>query len=1032
MIIEQLKGVPSSRRIAAALLPVMFTASCVAKQSVIPIKGVTANMSAGAQVEYLDRGLVVIPSETGNALSWRLLASDPEMVSFDVYRNGRKINPDKLTESTFFVDELGTASDNYQVKAFYSRQHGRLPPQVKGVSTSDVVQPWQAPYLSVPLQKPADDWIKGQTYHYSANDASVADLDGDGQYEILLKWYPSNAKDNSQSGDTGPTLIDAYTLEGEQLWRINLGPNIRSGAHYTQFIAYDFDGDGRAELAMKTADGTVDGEGQVIGNANARYRNDAGYVLSGPEYLTMFDGLSGKALDTIDYEPPRGDINSWGDGYGNRVDRFLAGVAYLDGSKPSLFMARGYYTRVVVASYDWVDSKFQRRWEFDTNNGGEDALAYGQGAHSITVGDVDADGKDEIVYGAATIDDDGHLLYSTLLGHGDAQHMTDIDPNRPGMEIYMVHETPSAYTRNGVEYGVELHDAATGEILWYRPSNQADVGRGVSADIDPNYAGNENWATRGGLVAADGTVISSNRPAPVNFVSWWDGDLSRELLDKTTISKWLPDVMGTTPLLEGADYGVVSNNGTKATPSLSADIFGDWREEVMWATSDSRELRIFSTPHSTQYRFPTLMQDTQYRVAIAWQNVGYNQPPHPAFYLGSDMVEVPEYEVSDTRVAPYTMASANGFEQHIVVNIYQHGDRLRQTRLYRSTSDDPENKQLIATLGREESRFVDTDVAPDVTYLYWAELQLASQFHEVMLEPTYATLTTSLVPVIKTHAVSSENPVQLAWFTQSVDIVSIEIARARIVDPNIDPTELPKQTLTTLSATESSWQDLSSLGGEQYYYWLSFITSEGTAVEEGPVFAERFLVPKTHLTSEEVDGGIQISWSLEDFPQPIRGVQVYRNTREQLGGRTRISPSAPVSGSLTDTQSLVAGTTYWYMFKLTMQDGSTFNTEPEAAITYSQTNEEPQTNLMSQKVEGGIQISWSLEGFAQPIRSVQIYRNTSEQLGGRTRISPGAPVSGNFLDTQNLVEGNQYWYMFKLTMQDGTTYNTDPEAVVTY
>ena len=1018
--------------LAAALLPIVFSASCEAKQLTRPTKAQHPTVTSGPQVEQLDRGLIAVPTKYGNYLSWRLLARDPETVSFDVYRNGQKINHSKLTDVTSFVDEQGTASDRYQVKAFYSRQHNRIQPPVGGTGVSDKVTPWTMPYLSVPLVKPEDGWIKGQTYSYSANDTSVADLDGDGQYEILVKWYPSNAKDNSQAGDTGPTLIDAYTLEGEQLWRIDLGPNIRSGAHYTQFIAYDFDGDGRAELAMKTADGSVDGEGQIIGDATADYRNDAGYILSGPEYLTMFDGLTGKALDTIDYEPARGDVNSWGDGYGNRVDRFLAGVAYLDGSKPSLFMARGYYTRAVIAAYDWEAGQFQRRWVFDTDNGGADALAYGQGAHSVTVGDVDNDGKDEIAYGAATIDDDGHLLYSTELGHGDAQHMTDIDPNRPGMEIYMVHESPSAYTKNGVEYGVELHDAATGEILWHRPSNQADVGRGVSADIDPNYVGNENWATRGGLVAADGTLISTSRPAPVNFVTWWDGDLSRELLDKTTISKWLPESAGTTPLLEGADYGVVSNNGTKATPGLSADILGDWREEVIWATADSSELRIFSTTHPTQYRFPTLMHDPQYRVAIAWQNVGYNQPPHPSFYLGTDMTDTPAFTVSETAVAPFAKASANGFEQHIVVNLYQSGDKVKSTDIYRSTADDPENKQWVATLNRNDSVFVDTDVAPDVTYLYWAEMQLLRQFEVVKLEPTYASLTTSLIPVVDTYQNSTDGPVQLAWFTRSIDIVSIDIDRATITDPDADPGTLSRQTVATLAATDTAWQDASSLGGEQYYYWLSFITRDGTVIEEGPIFAERFLVPKTHLTSEEVQGGIQISWSLEDFPQPIRGVQVYRNTRNQLGGRTRISPSAPVAGSLTDSQGLVAGTTYWYMFKLTMQDGSTFNTEPEAAITYSQTNAVPQTNLVSQKVEGGIQISWSLEGFAQPIRSVQIYRNTSEQLGGRTRISPGAPTSGVFLDNQGLVEGTQYWYMFKLTMQDGTTYNTDPEAVVTF
>src|SRR5690606_7363547 len=287
---------------------------------------------------------------------------------------------------------------------------------------------------------PAGEW-----YTYSANDASVGDLDGDGQLEFVVKWEPSNAKDNSQSGYTGNVYIDAYELNGTRLWRIDLGRNIRAGAHYTQFQVYDYDGDGRAEVAMKTADGTRSGTGQVIGSASADYRNSSGYVLSGPEYLTMFDGRTGAALSTVSYEPPRGNVSSWGDNYGNRVDRFLAGTAYLDGQRPSLIMARGYYTRTVIVAWDFRNGSLTRRWTFDSNSSGNGAYA-GEGNHSLSGADVDADGRDEIVYGASVIDDNGTGLWTNGLGHGDAGHVGDLNPSRPGLEYFKVQEDKSKPT----------------------------------------------------------------------------------------------------------------------------------------------------------------------------------------------------------------------------------------------------------------------------------------------------------------------------------------------------------------------------------------------------------------------------------------------------------------------------------------------------------------------------------------------------------------------------------------------------------
>ena len=566
---------------------------------------------------HLDRGLVAVWTEEGVFLSWRLLAVEPFDLGFHVYRNGARITSEPITTSTNYLDREGTVNDQYHVVPV----RGGLE-----LDPSETTLVWQQNYLSIPLVKPEDGVTPaGERYRYSANDGSAADLDGDGRYEIIVKWDPSNSKDNAHDGYTGNVYIDAYTLDGEMLWRIDLGRNIRAGAHYTQFIVYDLDMDGKAELVVKTADGTIDGQGNVIGNPNADYRNANGRILTGPEYLTVFDGETGRALATIDYKPPRGSVSSWGDSTGNRSDRFLAGVAYLDGVRPSVIMARGYYTRTVLVAYNWENGELHEVWTFDTNNGLYNWT--GQGNHQLSVADVDYDGKQEIIYGAITIDHDGTGLYNTRLGHGDALHVADHDPDRVGLEIWAVHESAPH------QAGMNLRDARTGEVIWGKPTDY-DVGRGVAANIDPRFRGSETWASRSQLMDIDGNEISRTVPA-MNFVIWWDGDLLRELLDGTTISKydWERDTIVT--LLSPKD--VASNNGTKATPTLQADLFGDWREEVIWRTEDSRELRIYTTTDLTEHRMYTLMHDPMYRVAIAWQNVAYNQPPHPSFYVGEDM-----------------------------------------------------------------------------------------------------------------------------------------------------------------------------------------------------------------------------------------------------------------------------------------------------------------------------------------------------------------------------------------------------------
>jgi rhamnogalacturonan endolyase len=559
------------------------------------------------QVERLDRGLVSVRSGSGNLVSWRLLAGDSPTTGFNVYRGSTRVNSSPITNSTNYLDNGASADASYTVRAVVN---GAEQP-ASGASLG-----FGAGYRDVPISSPGSGYV--------ANDASVGDLDGDGDYEFVLKWDPSDAKDNSQSGTTGNVYIDAYRVDGTRLWRIDLGRNIRAGAHYTQFQVYDYDGDGDAEVAMKTADGTRDGRGTVIGSSSADHRNSSGYVLAGPEFLTMFDGRTGAAASTVNYDPPRGTVSSWGDSYGNRVDRFLAGTAYLDGARPSLIMARGYYTRAVVAAWDFRNGQLVKRWTFDSNASGNSGYA-GQGNHSLSVADVDADGRDEIVYGAATIDDNGRGLWTTGLGHGDAGHVGDLDPSRPGLEYFKVSE-------NSSRPGSWFADARTGARLWTTASG-TDNGRGVSGDIHAGSPGAESWSNADSQLRNTAGTGIGRKPSSANFLIWWDGDTTRELLDQTRIDKY--GTGGDTRLLTGS--GVASNNGTKATPALSADLFGDWREEVVWRTTDNRALRIYSTPNPTTTRIPTLMHDTQYRVAVAWQNTAYNQPPHPSFHIGNGM-----------------------------------------------------------------------------------------------------------------------------------------------------------------------------------------------------------------------------------------------------------------------------------------------------------------------------------------------------------------------------------------------------------
>lgn len=658
--------------------------------------------SSPRQMEYLNRGLTAVKVSNGVFLSWRLSGTEPLNTGFNIYRNSVKINASPHTVSTNYTDAAGQNNSLYTVKAVYNG--------VEDTTSTQTVTPQSTFYKQLKLNRPPSGrtlpnkygsvgkapsgvFPTGQKYGYTPNDCSVADLDGDGEYEIIVKWDPTNSQDNSYYGLTGNVYLDAYKLDGTQLWRIDLGMNIRAGAHYTQFLVYDFDGDGRAELICKTAPGTKDSDGQfVILNNNdprADYRNKdttqisgsrmLGTVLTGPEYLTLFDGLTGKELNTVPYKPGRGSLGSWGDTYGNRADRFLACVAYLDGVKPSAVMCRGYYARTTLCAWDVIDNRLVERWLFDSSVSG--AAAAGQGNHNLSVADVDNDGRDEIIYGSSAFDDDGKLLYTTSLGHGDAMHVSDLNPDIPGLEVWTVHEDKNA------PYGYEIHSAANGTIHWGTFTG-TDNGRGLAADIDARYRGFEMWSSAAGTYSCTGTLISNSKPS-TNFRIYWDGDLQDELLDGAKITKWTGS--GTTTLLTASNYlNSKSCNSTKATPCLSADIFGDWREElILWSGKDSSSLVIFTTTTPTSHKLFTLMHDPVYRLGIAWQNAAYNQPPHLGFYVGDGLSHLTMPVIFTTEYGKTnTAVNTQNSEQNVRMFLADNGNKLRivSTEIIREVS----------------------------------------------------------------------------------------------------------------------------------------------------------------------------------------------------------------------------------------------------------------------------------------------------------------------------------------------------------
>lgn len=586
------------------------------------------------QVEFLNRGVVALRKSANEVfISWRLLGNDPSNIAFNVYRDNVKINSTPITTSTNYIDNIAT-NGSYSIKTVIGGTEGAATAQVSV---------WANNQLSIPLQIPLGGTIPdGTAYTYTANDASVGDVDGDGEYEIFLKWDPTLLNHNG-GGFSGEQIFDCYKMNGTLLWRINLGKNVNAGPHFNQFMVYDFDGDGKAEIILKTADGTIDGAGVVIGNSTVDYRNSGGWVQQGPEFLTVFNGLTGAAMSTVAYQPARANTADWGDTYGNRQDRFVSAVAYLDGARPSLIVGRGYYDKLMRAAYDWRDGQLTLRWIFDSKDASDPAnnAFSSQGNHQMTIGDVDGDGKDEIINGSSAINDDGKRLWTYGQGHGDALHMSDMDPDRPGQEIWQCLESEGQYS----PYGIRLNDAKTGKMI-FGAVTTGDVGRALAADIDPNHRGYEMWSSSGYLYNVQDGQIGTSKPTngsqAVNGAVWWDGDLGRELLDGTIMDKWNPGTQSLNRLFTIYQAAPVSsNNDSKKNPALTGDILGDWREEIILRRTDNTALILFTTNIASDYRIPTLMHDPQYRTAIAWQNSAYNQPPHPSYFLGYDMAPVP-------------------------------------------------------------------------------------------------------------------------------------------------------------------------------------------------------------------------------------------------------------------------------------------------------------------------------------------------------------------------------------------------------
>lgn len=685
--------------------------------------------SAFAQrlMENLDRGVVAINQGEGKVfIGWRLLGTEVIGTPFNVYRQSGsgqavKLNDGALTGPTYLVDNNPlTENSTYFVRSLASGQEQNEDGKFLLAAGAPVRN-----YVEIPLQLPE---------RTQAGDGSVADLDGDGQYEIIVKGVV-NEIDSASPGVADKAILQAYKMDGKLLWTITMGKNIREGEHDTMFMVADYDGDGRAEIAVRTSDGSIDGTGQVIGDPNADWRDmdpqsrAYGKNLTDHAYMTIFDGLTGKLLAKEPYVPGPIPVDGWGgiggnsgnDNNGTRSMRFLAGVAYLDGQLPSAVMCRGVYGRTALAAWDYRGGKLSLRWLFDTNDHprkgqpyipsntsvsaavglnkvtdntgknwdgtrpgeamvwdrdgiaeyamiiavdgpvvtvnrqltpGENKASHtygytGQGGHALSVADVDNDGKDEIIYKSMVVDDNGKGLFVTGLRHGDAMHVGDLDVTRPGLEVFGVQENETEHGSSWPKWtpAAAMYDAKTGELLW-GIRNGVDAGAGLAGDIDPRHPGSESWGIPGGMYNAKGENIAPRGPNMANFAIWWDGDTLREMIGGNRVAKW--DWEAGTMKNVFTAQGCAAAAGTKGSPVIQGDLLGDWREEFV-LREGNRALRIYTNTDPTEVRMHTLMHDAQYRCAVAWQNVSYNQPPHPSFAIGADFKQPPQPNI---RLAP--------------------------------------------------------------------------------------------------------------------------------------------------------------------------------------------------------------------------------------------------------------------------------------------------------------------------------------------------------------------------------------------
>lgn len=575
-----------------------------------------AGLMAQRPMERLDRSVVAQQVSGGVYINWRITSDEWYNTSYRLYRDGALIHETGLTGASNFLDVTGASTSTYTVttvKGGVESAHS----VVGSVNTKG--------YIEIPMR---DLKALGKDSSYYLNDATAADLDGDGQMEIIIK----RLNRNWSTANTNYTFFEAYKLDGTFLWGIDVGPNITMDVEIN-IAAFDFDGDGKAEVFMRTSDNTVFGDGKSVGDrdgdgeTNYRYSiGGDGFMNAGPEYLSLIDGETGAELDWV-YFIARGQSTDWGDDYGHRANKFFFGAPYLDGVKPSIFIGRGIYTQTKMATYDVVNKKLVPRWTW-TSSGDYS----GQGNHNYVVADVDGDGCDEIVWGSMCVDHNGQGLYTTALGHGDAMHVGDFDPYLKGVEVFACNE---------VHFGSNLREGATGKILM-RHITPSDCGRCCAGNISNDFKGAEIWAGGIGASATDRIKINHFGVAE-NFTLYWDGDLLKEICDHRNFSKVTG--VGYGQISKFINYGNIetllaadaySCNHSKGTPCLQADLIGDWREEVIWWRTDSMALRLYMTPYPTQQRIYTLLHDHQYRQAICWQMCAYNQPPHPSFYLGDE------------------------------------------------------------------------------------------------------------------------------------------------------------------------------------------------------------------------------------------------------------------------------------------------------------------------------------------------------------------------------------------------------------